>query len=184
MGNWRWLRSALGRHHQVGETVAELGAGDGILATDFLTGLLGDDGNPLTYVGYDLAPRPRNWPAGWEWNRGDLRAAPAKSEIVLVNLFLHHFDDEALRELLAPTIDQARVLLFSEPARYGVHQWMGRCLYPFGLSEVTRHDMQVSIAAGFREGELADILGLDSRSWAVREQRSFMGALRFEAVRK
>ncbi len=53
---------------------------------------------------------------------------------------------------------------------------------PFA-GEVTRHDMPVSIRAGFQPGEIPSLLKLNPRHWIFRESANWKRALRFEARR-
>ena len=71
------------------------------------------------------------------------------------------------------------VLCFSEPWRSRWALLQGRLLWPF-LGRVTRHDMAVSIRAGFRRGELPALLGLGDE-WTVQEQCTRLGACRMVA---
>ena len=98
------------------------------------------------------------------------------------SLILHHFSDEALRELGA-RLQSFRSLTFCEPLRFRVPLFLSKLSCPF-LSEVTRHDMPASIRAGFLSGELPARLGLDSNKWIVTESSLWRGALRVAAWRR
>jgi len=177
MGNGRWLGAQLRRHLQTGDKVLEIGAGDATLALRHFP-------QDIDYTGLDLAPRPDELLETWSWRQENILDADLDGDIVLANLFLHHFSDAELRAFGRRLSDSpARVVLVAEPHRHSVHQWQGRLLYPFGLSEVTRHDMQVSIAAGFRKGELAEVLGVTGKQWVREESRTKLGSLRMEASR-
>lgn len=176
MGNWRWIAGELTASPWRDRTILELGAGDGAMACKFLS-------SETRYRGMDRAARPSAFPAHWGWEQGDVLGGRLEGELLVANLFLHHLSDEELGRLGAAVSAETVALFFCEPYRHRVHRWQGMLLYPFGLSEVTRHDMQVSIRAGFRFGELAALLGLDSRDWQIVEKRSFLGGLRFRAVR-
>lgn len=176
MGNYRWIASRMDRPG----TWLEIGAGTGSLARHF------SRRESVRVKGVDLAPRPGIWPNAWEWHQGDLFEffdnEVGEVEGVVANLFLHHFTDEQLRRLGSLISSSAGRLLFSEPARYELHRAQGRMGFPF-FNPVTRHDMMVSIEAGFREDELASILGLDSDEWSWKVTRTFWGAYRLEANR-
>ena len=74
------------------------------------------------------------------------------------------------------------VLCFSEPWRSRLALAEGYAMCPV-VNRVTRHDMLVSIRAGFVPGELAELLGLGS-GWVVREDVSLLGACRLLAWRQ
>lgn len=178
MGNWRWLSRELRDVLRPGVALVEIGAGDGSMARRHLP-------EWVHYRGVDRAMRPRDLPASWTWEQRDvLEGGEFSGQLLVANLFLHHFcarELQRLGSLVAGTVER---MLFCEPYRHPVHLWQGRLLHLFGLSEVTRHDMRVSIAAGFRPGELASLLALEKETWQVVESRSLFGALRFRADRR
>ena len=170
MGNHRWLRREAGS-----SGVIELGAGDGSLARKL---------GKVTAL--DLAPAPEGLPASVRWVQGDLfeTLPQAEGEVVLACLILHHFEADALAEL-GRLIEQSGVrrVLAAEPYRSRLALAEGYLLFP-AVNSVTRHDMMVSIRAGFRRGELAPALGLDEGGWQVVESVTPFGALRFSATRR
>ena len=182
MGNYRWLSGKMraadqaSPHHWI-----EMGSGDGPLA-----GAFGSSSERVT--GLDFAPRPPDWPTAWQWARGDLfetlpdALQEAGESGVVANLFLHHFDDTMLTSLGIILNDRVSRLLFVEPAREMLFRVLGYGLFPV-VNAVTRHDLQVSIGAGFRRGELATMLGLD-HSWQTRDTVTPLGAYRFEAWKR
>lgn len=183
MGNHRWLRARLARHLEPGMKIVELGAGDGSFARFLFRHLPRDFRFRFTAI--DLAPRPAGWPddARFEWRQEDLfqsDALPA-ADGVLACLVLHHFDHAALRALGA-RLANARFLLAREPARRWL--WMRFLLYPFRLNRVTRHDMKISMEAGFLGSEVADALGLSNPGWAVSIRDTALNAHQVEALRK
>lgn len=180
MGNHRWLGREIRRQLRPGWRLLELGAGDGSLGAR-LAGRGVCAASQL--AGLDLAPRPVCWPAGATWTRGDVLAEPLPdAEVVVANLFLHHFDSVALARLGARLPDSCRVLIASEPSRRQLHLAQAGLLALLALlGRVTRHDMMVSIRAGFRGGELAAALGIGT--WECAIGSSVLGAHRLCAVR-
>jgi len=180
MGNHRWLAKQLKEHLKPDETVLELAAGDGVLGAHLVQqGIC----KPGQLHGADLIPRPALWPEGAGWTEGNLLEMdelPAAS-IVITSLFLHHLQDDELGSLAAKLPARCRMLLAVEPARREWHRWQGRffCLLA-NLHPVTRHDMQVSIGAGFKGTEVADVLGLQP-DWETRARLTFFGAYQFVA---
>lgn len=173
MGNHRWLMRRIGELRRPGCRVLEIGAGDGTLGRGLVKRGLVEE-----FTAVDLAPRPHDWPSEAQWLQQDLlKTELPPSEIVIANLFLHHFED--LSKIRMP--DKCRVLLCAEPARRRVHIWQGKVLGLLPLSPVTRHDMEVSIRAGFLDDELPHLLGLDGWRWTVAT--TLFGSYRLEAHR-
>lgn len=179
LGNHRWIERTLRQLRRPDERVLELGAGTGELGLR-----LAQRGIPV--AGLDLWPRPAAWPPDADWHCADLRefAAYARYPIVIGNLILHQFSAADLRALGARVRASARVILACEPARRRVSQLLFRAFAPlFGANYVSLHDAHVSIAAGFRGGELADALGLDAATWRIRCSSTPLGLYRLIAVR-
>jgi len=181
MGNHRWLARAVRRSMRPGWRVLELGPGDGAFGARLVAAGICE---PRLLAGIDLAPRPRAWPVGAAWMQGDLFAdALPEAEIVIANLFLHHFEPEALARLGARLPAKCRILLGNEPARRWLHIAQGSLLSVLALlSRVTRHDMHISIRAGFLGDELPRVLGLGA--WKCATSASFLGAYRMLAHRQ
>lgn len=174
MGNERWICRTVRRFPETAARgIVEIGAGGGALAGK-LAGLFPDA--PLTAC--DLAPRSASLDGRVLWSQGDLLAdgTSMSGGVLVANLFLHHFEGEALRQL-GKLCDGFEVVVFNEPDRGFLPHVLGMLMWPF-INRVTRHDMHVSIRAGFAEGELAGFLGLDPETWRVRETSTWRGARR------
>ncbi|MBB5040230.1 methyltransferase domain-containing protein [Prosthecobacter dejongeii] len=182
MGNHRWISRMMRRYCQPGWQMTELGAGDGALSLK-----LAQQGLCQTHDlhAFDLAPRPASWPADAAWTQGDLFAQNLPpSQVLIANLFLHHFEAAPLHLLGSRIAPETQLILAAEPARYRIHTFMGRLFCSLAqLNWVTRYDMQVSIRAGFRGQELPDFLGLDS-SWEISVRETVFGGYRMMARRK
>ena len=70
-----------------------------------------------------------------------------------------------------------QALCFVEPLRTAGALRLGTTMLPF-VNRVTRHDMPVSIRAGFVPGELPELLELRPGKWHVREQTTWRGGIR------
>lgn len=174
MRNGCWVRSCLSKLPR-DAPVHELGAGDGVL----LEKLAGDGFSPC---GYDLAPRPQGLSGEVDWRQGDLLAdGNPFAGAVVATLFLHHFEADALAQL-GRRLRTADLLAFAEPLRTRLALTEGYALVPF-VGKVTRHDMIVSIRAGFVPGELPLLLGLDD-TWEVSESATLTGGYRMWAKRR
>ena len=159
--------------------VVDLGAGDGSLGAAIIEEL-----PDLEVTCVDLVPRPKNLDDRITWWSGDVFDYERYDEttVVVANLFLHHLVSSELQKLGAK-IHGVRGVLAAEPYRGGVSLMMSRCLLPF-VNDVTRHDMMVSIRAGFRQGELGRELSheLDGAlTWS--DQKGLFGAIRVRGIR-
>ena len=175
MGNERWIERRVADMPETGGNgIVEWGAGSGELLAKLAR--LG----PAT--GVDRVARPVGLPESVGWRQADVFEAAGSGGLLVSNLFLHHFEGDALRRLGERMHDFSAVVVV-EPWRSAVALALGRMMLPL-VSRVTRHDMIVSIRAGFRRGELPCLLGLDSRAWVISESIDLRGGLRLMAVRR
>ncbi len=171
MGNERRVRQmAKAFSEAAAQGIVEIGAGDGSL-----THQLAHQFPSAPISAYDLAPRPPQIKPRIEWHQGDLfdQMKPATGGLLVANLFLHHFEGDAL-EKIGQICDGFDALIFNEPNRARLPHALGMLGWPF-VNHVTRHDMHVSIDAGFHEGELPALLKLDPTKWTIRETSSWRG---------
>ncbi len=175
MGNNRWIRSIVTKHAgPASKGILEIGAGEGALLKT-LTSL-----GPAH--GLDLLAGPND--SGLTWHQADLMVLeelPAAG-ILIANLFLHHFEGEELKQI-GRLCHPFEVLVFSEPLRSRGVLNLSRCITPL-VGSVTRHDMPVSIRAGFTMGEIPDSLGLNKSDWHFEESKTALGAVRLVARKK
>lgn len=78
-------------------------------------------------------------------------------DLVIANLFLHHFQNEALSQLFRLIAGHAAVFAACEPQRESLGLTASRLLGLIGCNNVTRHDALISVRAGFRDRELSDL---------------------------
>jgi hypothetical protein len=159
--------------------VAEIGAGDGAFALRLVQGLHGD--GELTLLDrQDIVPAAtlealarRGWRARavradvFDWLRDD--ATPA-FDVIVANLFLHHFEPRRLTVLLELVAARTRVFVACEPRRSGAAMLGSRLLGLAGCNDVTRHDAVVSVRAGFRDREIS-ALWPDAGGWILEESQ-------------
>ncbi len=179
LGNHRWLARTLPREMRPGEPVLELGAG---------TGELGDQlaRAGIATAGLDLWPKPPHWPAGRPWHRADLLAFDGYGAypVIIGNLIFHQFTAGQLAELGEKLRRSARTILACEPVRRRSSQVLFAAVAPvLGANHVTLHDGHVSIAAGFLDDELPQMLGLTQPEWNCRCHRTMLGTYRLVARR-
>jgi hypothetical protein len=92
-------------------------------------------------------------------------------EVVIVNLFLHHFADKRLAELLRLISQRAKLFVALEPQRASWPLFCSRLLWAIGCNDVTRHDAVVSVRAGFSGNELS-MFWPHKQNWHLTEQRT------------
>ncbi|HEX9782528.1 MAG TPA: hypothetical protein VGA56_07315 [Opitutaceae bacterium] len=185
MGNWRWLEQQLAARAREGDSILELGAGDGAFGC-WLLRRMRDSGMKVRLHGLDLARRPEFWPERWPWTQADLLTYGGYDDcdVLIANLTLHHFHAAELAQLGRRLSNRVRLLLASEPARGRFHVLQARGLGFFGVNHVTRHDAPVSVVAGFKGDELHSWLGLEESKWIVSVETTFGGAYRLVAERR
>ena len=84
------------------------------------------------------------------------RSAPEHWDLVVANLFLHHFEGDALRRLLAGCARRADALAACEPRRSRFALGASHLIFFLGANAVTRRDGVLSVRAGFVGRELSD----------------------------
>jgi hypothetical protein len=161
--------------------VVELGAGDGSLMQKIAAGLTGHgEGVELEMVDQQaivpaaglatfaaLGWRARNVQADvFEW----LALPRARTaDLMVANLFLHHFTSAQLQRLFALAAERTRLFVACEPRRGSLPLAATRLLWLIGCNGVTRHDAAISVRAGFAGQELSE-LWPSSPGWQLHER--------------
>lgn len=101
----------------------------------------------------------------------DWLSTAAGLEVVVANLFLHHFEEPKLRELLRAVAARARLFVAIEPRRAPFPLFCCGWLWAIGCNSVTRYDAAVSVRAGFSDSELSALWPADS-GWELTERRT------------
>lgn len=104
-------------------------------------------------------------------------------DAIVANLFLHHFEDAALAELLSLIAGKTGLLVACEPARSALALTGTRTLGAIGCNAVTRHDARVSVLAGFCDRELS-ALWPKAGDWRLEERAVPPFSHAFRAERK
>ncbi len=181
MRNHTIMAGALRNHSssQAPEQITELGAGDG----NFLLQVAQKTSSRWPNVSVTLLDRQTIetrqtltafTSLGWRAEAviGDVfkwlpTCGPA--EVIIANLFLHHFHDVSLAGMLRAIAGRARLFIAIEPRRAPLPLLCSRLLWAIGCNRVTRHDAAVSVRAGFLDGELS-ALWPDKQNWRLTEQ--------------
>ena len=113
-----------------------------------------------------------------------LREAPIRPhEIIVANLFVHHFDSAQIKTLLAGIAARATAFVCCEPRRSQMALLGSRCLGALGCNDVTRHDAVASVHAGFRDQYFSEHWPQDS-GWTTEETPAGLFLHRFIARRR
>lgn len=173
MGNDRWILRNLPEKIT---SITEIGAGEGHLLTS-----ISRKHPEIPITAYDLAPRPASLPEAITWIQADIftQKPPQMGGILIANLFLHHFTDSQLADF-SQWISGFDTIITSEPYRAKTPLLLGKLATPL-IHPITRHDMRVSIEAGFRPGELPATLSLKNLGYRFRETTSQRGFIRMIA---
>lgn len=182
MGNAAILAGAVARHaDRPPRAVVDLGAGDGALALQ-LARRLAPRWPGVRLVLVDRTPAVADatlaaiGAAGWraETAAADVfdwcdRAKAEPADMVVANLFLHHFAYAALSRLFALLATRGAVVAACEPRRAAIALAGSRLVGLIGGNRVTRHDAVVSVRAGFTGRELS-ALWPQAPGWTLEER--------------
>jgi hypothetical protein len=186
MGNARMIARALrsvwpngGRFRLV-----ELGAGDGDLLLK-VAGRLGSSwkGTEASLVDAQsvVSAETRAGFSRMGWNVSVLQsdvfgwgdnASADQQEVVVTNLFLHHFRTRELERLLQAIKRRSIFLVAMEPRRCLLSLMFSRLVGVIGCNAVTRHDARASVCAGFAGEELSTLWGGSDTEWQLSEGRA------------
>jgi len=160
-------------------SLVDLGCGDGHLLTSILPTAFPQGGHGARLFFVDRQPtvldstldflRRQNWLPSvvsadvHEW----ARTAP-HVELIIANLFLHHFADEPLRDLFQTLATRTPLFAAAEPRRALPGKIGSRLLGILGCHPVTQHDARVSVEAGFCSHEIST-LWPSPTSWNFQE---------------
>ncbi|WP_034493096.1 methyltransferase domain-containing protein [Afifella pfennigii] len=97
-------------------------------------------------------------------------AAEERFDVILANLFLHHFEDETLAGLFRRLAPRTCLFVASEPRRSRFQLMAAHMIGGIGANAVSRHDALLSVRAGFKGRELS-ALWPEARLKPVEERR-------------
>jgi hypothetical protein len=177
-------------------SIVEIGAGDENIATSVARALLkeGVRGKFMLVDRVALKVRAlKEWEECELWERWELEVVEAdvfdwlrgaeRADVVVANLFLHHFEDERLRQLLTGCGEICDCFVAAEPRRSSLAEWFAGRVKLVGCNEVTLHDAEISVRAGFTDSELSRLWVGDAR-WKLTERRAGLFTHFFGAVRE
>ena len=169
--------------------ILELGAGDGSLMLGVAQALKPQWARVhLTLLDAQALVTPntvaRYAKAGWtavscvqdvfEWanppSRAIRNAKPAAHwDLIVANLFLHHFEEPRLTHLLRAIADRSNRFLACEPRRAWLPLLGSHLIGALGTNAVTREDAVLSVHAGFRNQDLTALWPDVGDKWVVQE---------------
>jgi hypothetical protein len=127
-----------------------------------------------------------------DWARNPFEATPHWN-LIVANLFMHHFEPATLTMLLDVIASRTDRFLACEPRRSRVALAGSHLVGLLGANAVTRQDAVLSVHAGFLEGELTALwpaqavvhgeAGTHRVRWRMREYASGLFSHCFEAER-
>ena len=123
-----------------------------------------------------------------DWTRQqEGEGAAARSEeplwdLVIANLFLHHFEAEELQALLAAVARRSSAFVACEPRRSGFALAASHGIGALGTGPVTRADAVTSVRAGFSGQELS-ALWPPNAGWVLTERPAGLFSHCFRAER-
>jgi hypothetical protein len=173
MGNDEWILRQLSPDTT---QITEIGAGDGNLL-----GKIHSRFPQIPLTALDLAPKPADMPLAIKWIQGDVfEMTGVKTEgTVIANLILHHFTDRQLSSL-GKWLGEFDHIIVNEPLRSRVPAFFSKFSHPF-VHPITRHDMRVSIEAGFLHDEIPNSLGLAPPHFSISQSSTWRGSQRMLA---
>ena len=95
-------------------------------------------------------------------------ATAKPADIIIANLFLHHFESPQLAEILTRSAALTPLFAALEPRRAALPLLASRLIWLLGCNHVSRHDAAASVRAGFRGRELS-ALWPDLDGWSLHE---------------
>lgn len=169
--------------------VLELGAGDGSLMLGVAQALSGAWPKvALTLLDRQALLTPATVASylevGWtavaevgdvlDWAASDANtlplSAPQRWDLIVANLFLHHFEGEQLARLMQAIAQKSDRLLVCEPRRDWLALAGSHLTGLIGANAVTREDAVLSVHAGFTGHELSALWPAHSEPWLIQER--------------
>jgi SAM-dependent methyltransferase len=195
MGTLATLRRALMRLQfaRPPQSILELGAGDGTLLLRLARIMAGRwpavevtllDQHDLVSAQSRAAYQELGWRVSvlttdiLKWTRDP---APLHVDLCITTLFLHHFTDDALGEILAAVAERSDSFLACEPRRDGWTRFASQLVGLMGANIVTRTDAVTSVDAGFSGDDLTRRWPNAPDRWSLDESRVFPFTHRFSA---
>ena len=121
-----------------------------------------------------------------EWAGAATRpqAAEPHWDLIVANLFMHHFEGAPLASLLAAIARRCDRFFACEPQRAWLALAGSHLVGAIGANAVTRQDAVLSVHAGFRATELSALWPGRAADWTLREYSAGLFSHCFHAERR
>lgn len=116
--------------------------------------------------------------------RADAGGSGPRWDVIVANLFLHHFPERELAGLLRAVAARCDHFVACEPRRARSALVASHLIGAIGANAVTREDAVLSVHAGFRGRELSALWPADGSAWTLRERPAGAFSHCFHAVRE
>jgi hypothetical protein len=171
--------------------IVDLGGGDGTLMLEVARRL------PSSQVALTIVDRQNLLDPGTAsefailgWNAAVLETdvldwaidSSTTADLIVANLFLHHFKTEPLRVLLQNLANRTPFFIACEPRRFSFGVFVKALLWLIRCNAITRHDGEISVRAGFRGRELSTLWPRRD-GWLIEEKEVGMFSHCFVARR-
>jgi phospholipid N-methyltransferase len=115
----------------------------------------------------------------FDW--ADQSRGEAPFDLLVCNLFLHHFSGRSFGRLLEALAQRTRLFIACEPRRSRLALLGSRMLWMIGCNSVTQHDAVVSVRAGFSDHEIS--ASWPASHWVTEEGPGRFCSHAFAAIR-
>lgn len=180
--------------------ILELGAGDGSLMLGVAAALapawprveitlldhqsLVDQATVNRYAQYGWTAKPKIMDVmEWAAESDAPGSRVERWDVIVANLFLHHFDDRPLSVLMNAMAGRCNRLFACEPRRARLALAGSHLIGAIGANAVTREDAVLSVRAGFRDSELTRVWPSQGDGWRTQEYPAGLFSHCFRAER-
>jgi hypothetical protein len=122
-------------------------------------------------LGWNATPQVMDvfdWAAGGKPQRLR-RKSSGRWDVIVANLFLHHFEEQPLARLLAAIESRTESFFACEPRRARLALAASHLVGALGANAVTREDAVLSVHAGFRDREVSQLWPGAEANWTLNE---------------
>ena len=117
-----------------------------------------------------------------DWIAMPMSGSP-RWDVIVTNLFLHHFKDHQLGALLRAIDARCNLFFACEPRRAGLPLLASHLIGALGANAVTREDAVLSVRAGFRGNEISTSWPSSTLGWQLQEYSAGLFSHCFRARR-